>query len=168
MSEYQLRETAIKIREDLLKLSHVSDVQVWGTRSPVISIEISQRRLLKYGLTFDKIKNIVAKNGLNISAGSIKTKVEDIRIKVVGRRYQAKDYRDIPVISKKDGTTVKLGEIATINDSFDREEDFYLLSEDNKPSVLLEVKRGEMMIQCRLLLRSELICKKLKKLYHHQ
>ena len=143
VSEHQLREVAIKIKDDLLKLPSVSSVDVNGAKTPVISIEISEQQLRKYGLTFDKVKQVISKNGLNITAGSINTKVENIKIKAIGRKYQAKEYRNIPIITKKDGTTVKLGEIATIKDSFDKDEDYYFISEDNVPSIMLYVSRGE-------------------------
>ena len=143
VSEHQLRELAIKIKDDLLKLSAVSNVDVYGAKTPVISIEISEQKLRKYKLTFNKVKQVIAKNGINVSSGSINTKVENIRIKAIGRKYQAKDYRNIPVIVKKDGTTVKLGDIATIKDSYDKDEDYYFISENNVPSIMLMVKRGE-------------------------
>ena len=141
--EHQLRRVAIEIKDDLLKLPAVNSIDVWGAKTPVISIEISEKRLLKYGLTFDKIKDAITKNGLNVSAGSIKTKVEDIRIKAIGRKYQAKDYRNIPVKTKPDGSTVKLGQVAKISDTFDKDEDYYFISENNCPSIMLMIRRGE-------------------------
>ena len=141
--EYQLRETAIRIKEDLLKLPNVSEIDFYGTRDLEIQVEISERKLRKYGLTFDKIKDIIAKNGINISTGTINTKVEEFRIKAVGRKYQAKDYNNIPIITKKDGATVKLGQIAKISDSFDKDQKFSIMSDDGKPSVIMIIHRGE-------------------------
>ncbi|HJO94091.1 MAG TPA: efflux RND transporter permease subunit [Victivallales bacterium] len=141
--EMQLIATAVKIKDKLLKQPHISDISLEGAKDLEISIEISERKLREYGLTFDEVKNIIEKNGINISAGTISTKVEDFRIKAIGRRYQAKEYKNIPVISKKDGTTVKLGQIATISDSFDKNQNYFIMSDDGKPALFIIVDRGE-------------------------
>ncbi len=141
--EIQLRESAVKIKDALLKLPHVSNIEMGGFKDLEISIEISERKLREYGLTFNQIKNIIEKNGVNISAGTIRTKVEDIRIKAIGRKYQAKEYKNIPIIAKKDGTTVKLGQIARINDSFDKQENYFVMSDDGKPALFFIINRGE-------------------------
>jgi len=141
--EIQLRNTAVKMKDDLLKLPHVSDIELNGAKNLEISIEISDKKLRKYGLSLDEVKNIIKKNSVNISAGTIRTKVEDFRIKAIGRRYQAKKYKNIPVISKKDGTTVKLGQIAKICDSFDKEQNNFIMSDDGKPALFFIIRRGE-------------------------
>ena len=141
--EAQLRDTAMKMKDELLKLPHVSNIELNGAKDLEISIEISEKKLREYGLSLDEVKNIIEKNGINISAGTIRTKVEDFRIKAIGRRYQAKEYKNIPVISKKDGTTVKLGQIAKISDSFDKEQNYFIMSDDGKPALFFIIHRGE-------------------------
>ena len=141
--EFQLRDTAVKLKDKMLKLSHVSDVELHGAKDLEISIEISEKKLREYGLSLEEVKGIIAKNCINVSAGIIRTKVEDIRIKAFGRRYQAKEFKNIPVKSKRDGTSVKLGQVAKISDSFDKEQNSFIMSDDGKPAMLLIVRRGE-------------------------
>ena len=119
LPERQLKEAARKVKDEVVALPGISQVFISGTRDYQISIEISEESLRKYGITLSDVSKAVANNGINIPAGTIRNADENFRIRVMGRRYEAKEYRDIPIIAKTDGTTVTLGQIATIKDSFD-------------------------------------------------
>ena len=119
LPEHQLKELARKLEYELLQLKGISQTGISGIRDYEVSIEIKESNLRKYNISFEQISQAVKGNGLNLSSGTIRTKNEDIRLKAMGRRYQAKDYRNIPVISRADGTCIRLGQIAEVKDSFD-------------------------------------------------
>ncbi|MCF6174662.1 MAG: efflux RND transporter permease subunit [Victivallaceae bacterium] len=119
LPERQLKEAARQVKDEVVALPEISQVFISGTRDYQISIEISEENLRKYGITLNDVSRAVADNGLNIPAGTIRNAGEDFRIRVMGRRYEAKEYRDIPIIAQPDGTTITLGQIANIKDSFD-------------------------------------------------
>ncbi len=142
LPERQLKEVARKLEQDLLKMPGVSQTSISGIRDYQISIEISEEKLRKYGISFNDISNAVKKNGLNLPAGTIRTGVEDFRIRAMGRKYKAKDYRDIPVIVRTDGTVITLEQIADIRDVFDEDSEVIALF-NGKPTVALNVFKTE-------------------------
>ena len=142
LPEYQLKETARMLEYELLQIKGISQTGISGIRDYEVAIEIKEANLRKYNLTFEQISRAVQGHGINRSSGTIRTENEDIRLKVLGRRYHAKDYRNIPIITRKDGTCIRLGQIADIQDSFD--EDVKILSLFNgKPAVSIHVYKTE-------------------------
>ena len=142
LPEYQLKESARLIEYELLQLKGISQSGLSGIRDYEVSIAIKEADLRKYNINFDQISDLVRGHGMNLSSGTIRTKNEDIRLKALGKRYRAKDYRNIPVITRKDGTCITLGQIAEIEDSFDENAKMFSLF-NGKPSVSINVYKTE-------------------------
>ena len=138
LPERQLKKTARGLEQELLSLKGVSQVDIQGIRDDEISIEISEQALRKYNLTFKDIADAVTKNGMNLPAGIIRNGAEDIRLRVIGRKYNAKSYQNVPIITRKDGTVVTLGQIAKIRDTFN-EDGKSILRFNGKPCVMIAV-----------------------------
>ncbi len=138
LPERQLKRTARGLEQELLSLKGVSQVDLQGVRDDEISIEISEQALRKYNLTFKNIADAVSKNGMNLPAGIIRNGSEEIRLRVIGRKYNAKSYLNVPVITRKDGTIVTLGQIAKIRDTFS-EDGKSILRFNGKPCVMIAV-----------------------------
>ncbi len=142
LPEAQLKEFAREFEDEIKNLPGVSQTNLSGTRDYEISIEVSEERLRQYGLNFTDISDAVTKNGFNMPAGTIRTKGEEIRIRVLGRKYRAKNYRNIPIITRSDGTTIYLGDIAEIKDSFDEDAVVYSLF-NGQPAVSINLFKTE-------------------------
>ncbi len=138
LPERQLKSTAKGLEQEILALDGISQVDLLGIREDEISIEIPEEILRKYNITFSGVANSVSKNGMNLPAGIIRNGSEDIRLRVIGRKYNAKSYQDIPVITKKDGTIITLGKIAKIKDTFN-EDNESILRFNGKPCVMIAI-----------------------------
>ncbi len=118
LPERQLKELAKEVREELIALPAVSDVELRGARDYEISIEISEEALRKYGLTFDDVSRAVRENSMNLPAGGLKSDREEITIRTLGRRYTGDEYSRIVLLTRPDGTSLRLDQVATIRDGF--------------------------------------------------
>ena len=134
-----LKDYAEKIKDDITRLPHVTQAEVFGVSDPEIAIEISEENLRKYGLTLTRVADIVRKWSLDIGGGEIKESSGYILLRVKGRKYMASEYRDVVVLSRPDGTEIKLSDIATIRDTFEEGEKGSRF--DEKPSVGILVYR---------------------------
>jgi multidrug efflux pump subunit AcrB len=106
------------IREELLGLPTVTQVELRGVRAPEISIEVPQSLLRSYGLTLDEIAQIIKKSAVDVPGGGIKAKGGEVLLRTSERRDFASEFVGIPLVSKPDGTEVTIGEIAQITDGF--------------------------------------------------
>ena len=139
VSERTLKEIAYRTEDALSRLDEVSYVATSGVRQYEISIEVDQNTLRALGLTLGDISRVVRQSSLDLSAGSIETRDEQVRIRTLGQNYEQQDFESIVVISRPDGTVVRLGDIATVIDGF---QDADLITRYNgMPAALVEVYR---------------------------
>ena len=118
VSERTLKELAYGTEDALSSLPEVSYVETTGVREYEISIEVPLSRLRALGLTLGDIANAVRVGSLDLSAGSIDTRSEEVRIRTTGQNYTQQDFEEIIVLSRGDGTVVRLGDIADVRDGF--------------------------------------------------
>ena len=139
VSERTLKEVAYRTEDALADLPEVSYVETTGVREYEISIEVPLDHLRSLGLTLRDVSNTVRGSSLDLSAGSIDTRDEEVRIRTTGQNYTQQDFEDIIVLSRADGTVVRLGDIAEVRDGF-RDTDLISLYE-GQPAAYVEVFR---------------------------
>ncbi len=137
MSEKQLKEWAERVKDEIQQNSNISYVEIFGDRDYEIDIEVSEKNLRKYSLTFDMVANAVRQSSLNLSGGTIRSKGEEIRVRTIGRKYTGKDFSSIVLMARPSGEIVTLGRVANIIDGFT--EDPIKATIDGKPALLLVV-----------------------------
>ncbi|WP_241505898.1 efflux RND transporter permease subunit [Parahaliea mediterranea] len=118
IGERALKELGERLRDDLSAQPDVSVVELDTPRPFELAVEISEVTLRRYGLTFDDVAAAIRAASLNLPAGAIKDAGGDIRLQTRGQAYTGADFADIPLLSRRDGTQVLLGEVATIVDGF--------------------------------------------------
>jgi len=138
---YNLKTIADHFRDELLALEEISQVKIEGLPRLEFSIEVAERDLRRFKLTFEDIRRAVASANVNITGGKLDTRSEEILIRAWGRRYTAKELYDIPVRGNPDGTVLYLKDIAVIREQWEDvpNRTYY----DNKPAVILSIDQTE-------------------------
>jgi len=121
ISERRLKEWAENMKDEIVALPQVSRVNIFGVRNYEIGIEVSEKTLQAYGLTFSQLVNTIRRENLNLAGGTIRTKGEEIRIRTVGRKYTGEDLKSMIILALPSGEMVTLGKLAVIRDGFTEE-----------------------------------------------
>ena len=140
ISERSLKELAYQIEDELTALPYVSQVEVSGVRNYEVSIELPLHRLRALGLTLTDVANAIRRSSLDLSAGSINTRESQVRVRTLGQSYDQQDFEEIPLLSGRDGTVVRLGDIAKVRDGF--QEADLIVRHQNHPALFVEVYRA--------------------------
>ena len=136
-----LVEFAREMENKLLSLPEISLIELRGVRSPEVHIEVPQARLRSMGLRLNDIAEAVDDASLDIPAGSIRTAGGDYLLKTRERKELAREFESIPIISRADGTKVRLKDIAVVKDGFEESErESYF---NGRPSIWLAVYSSE-------------------------
>lgn len=114
-----LKYIAEEFRDNLLATESISQVNIQGIPNLEFSIEVSEKDLRRYKMTFDEISRAVSSANVNISGGKFDTVEEEILIRAYGRNYYAKELSNIVVRGNEDGTKIYLGDIANINEQWE-------------------------------------------------
>ena len=117
----------------------ITKVQIAGVRDYEISIEVSEETLRSYGITLQDVANAVRRSSLDVPGGTIKTDAGEVVVRTVAKRYRGKEFEDIVVLTRPDGSVVKLGEMGTIVDGFADQD--LTSSFDGRNAVIVNVYR---------------------------
>ncbi len=137
--ERSLREQAESIRDDLLSMPQITQVELRGVRPYEISIEVNEETLRRYGLTLGNIAERIKHASVDLPAGAVKTKGGEVLIRTKEKRYKGPEYAEITILENPDGTELKLGEIAEVHDSFRETDEFARF--DGLPAAMVAVYR---------------------------
>ncbi len=139
VSERTLREQAETMREELLDLDGITQVDLSGVRPYEIAVEVSEENLRRYNLTLDLVAAAIRKASLDLPGGNIRTKGGEILLRTKEKRYTAAEYEKIVIMADAGGTRVTLGEIGRVRDTF-AETDLFARF-DGKPAAMVRVYR---------------------------
>jgi len=117
--EKEINEFAEQVRDDLLRIPGVTQLELAGVRNYEIALEIPQDRLRQYGLTLAQVSAAVANSSSDISAGNIKTDGGDVLIRSKGQAYRKDEFANIAIKTNSDGSILRLKDIADIQDGFE-------------------------------------------------
>ncbi len=134
-----LKRNAQKIEDDLRNLKGISQISIEGYPVEEISIYIKEDVLKTYNITFDQVSRAVQQSNLDLSLGSIKTRGEEILLRLKNKKYYAEGLEDIVIKSAPDGSVIRLRDVASIKNTWaDNPRRTYL---NGKKSVIITVSK---------------------------
>ncbi|MCA9211440.1 MAG: efflux RND transporter permease subunit [Planctomycetales bacterium] len=139
VSETELRAVAENVRDKLLQLDNVSQVQVKGARKYQIDIEIPEAKLREHGLSLTDVAEIVRQHNLELPAGTLKSQSEEVLLRSKNKRLVGVEIEKIPIVTNPDGVALNIADIGEVNDGF--EDTTAICSVNGRQAVQLEVQR---------------------------
>jgi len=137
--ERSLKVIGERLRQDISALPGVTQVELGAVRADEISIEVSEASLRRHNLTFDDVVRAIRRSSLDLPGGAIRTREGDVLVRTKGQAYAGREFEEIVVLTRPDGTRLRLGEIARVVDGF--EEDDFFARFDGDPALLVTVYR---------------------------
>jgi len=89
-----------------------------GDRNYELSIEISSENLQRYDISFDQVVNAVRSRSRDLPGGTVRTTDGAIRLRSVSQAYSGEDFSSLILLTKDDGTRIRLGDVAQVVDGF--------------------------------------------------
>ena len=132
-----LRLVAEQVRNELVALPSISQVDVTGVPPYEISIEVSELALRRHQLTFDGVANAVRRSSLNLPGGSMRTERGEILLRTIGQAYHGSEYESLVLRARPDGSRLLLGDVANVVDGFAQTDQLARFNQD--AAVMLSV-----------------------------
>lgn len=112
-------KTQARIIEDQLRdLEGISKVELLGFPAEEIVIEVDEEALRSYDLSFEQVGQAVAANNFDITGGTVKTDTEELLIRARYKDYDPSGLLDIVVRANREGSIVRLIDVATVRKQF--------------------------------------------------
>ncbi|NNG05204.1 MAG: efflux RND transporter permease subunit [Inquilinus sp.] len=122
MAEPDLKVFAEEVKDRLTRLPEVSQVEILGFSDRQIRIELDTLALRQYGLSVADIAAIVERQSIDLPSGTIETGERDVLVRFADRRQSPLEFADLAVVGGDTGAQLRLGQIATITDRFEADE----------------------------------------------
>ncbi|MEP3248469.1 MAG: efflux RND transporter permease subunit [Sneathiella sp.] len=136
-----LQTLSERLKEELLAQPELSKLKIWGLHSREMRIEVNPRILQQYNLTVAEIVDRIRESSLTFQAGSLRTAGGTISLRADERAKFGGEFSKIPIIEKRNGPAVLLGEIGLVKDTF--EEGNYLFRFNGEPTSGMEILVGK-------------------------
>ncbi len=133
-----LAGVARRVQQDLLALPDVNLIEIRGMPPTTISIEVSEFDLRRLGISMATVANAISNSSVDISVGSIRNGFGALQIRAEGRAYYEKEFAEITLLQQPNGTRIKLGDIATIQDGVSERP--FIFRSKGKPSIIMETQ----------------------------
>ena len=140
MSPTDLNAYAEMVKTRFKRDRRIAQVQVRGFSDQDITIEIPGEVLQRYGMGISDVQAAVERQSIDLPAGTIETADGDLVVRFAEQRRTPQEFQDLIVFSAQTGGTVRLGDIATIRNEFDRQEEKILFN--GKRGALLEISKN--------------------------
>jgi HAE1 family hydrophobic/amphiphilic exporter-1 len=126
------------IAQRLSRVSGVAQVQVNGSQTYAVRIQVNPQRLSSYGLSLADVQTAVANANQNQPTGTLWGRNEAYTIQTNGQLLDANAYRDL-VIANHSNNPIRLRDVADVIDSVqnDKAQGTY----NGKPAVILAIQR---------------------------
>lgn len=121
IEQRKLKELSEQVREEILALGNISEITLLGEQNYEISIELSDEKLRSYGLSFDDVVRAVQLRSQDLPGGQMRTDSGAITLRSSSQAYQGREFEELTLISRANGTRIRLGDIATVRDGFEEQ-----------------------------------------------
>ncbi len=95
VGEKALTRLANKLRNELAGLPYISQVEVFGSRREEVTIELSERALRNFGLSFSDVATAIRRDSMNVSVGEVRTATGDIQLRAENLADNQDDFEQI-------------------------------------------------------------------------
>ncbi|PKG78507.1 AcrB/AcrD/AcrF family protein [Shewanella sp. Actino-trap-3] len=119
----------------------VSLVSVVGFSDHQLRVELNQIDMRRLGLTATDIADEVGRQNVKIPAGNIELKDKNLLLRFDERKVTPAALKQTIVASTSDGSVVRLGDIATVTDRFELDEEHIFFN--GQHAAILKVKKNK-------------------------
>ncbi len=106
------------VKERIKRIGGVANVEVGGGRERKILVEADKKTLYRYAISYNRLIAALGANNLNLLTGDIERSEDKIIVRAIGQFVTVKDVKRTVILTKPDGSVVRIGDIAQVKDSY--------------------------------------------------
>ncbi len=135
---HALQQLANDLKTDLLAHEDVSRVSLTGWLDPMMSIEIDEGHLQSYGLDLSDVEDAINAGSSSAATAVVRNASLYLQLQASEQAYLKEDFADIPLVTTTSGEFIRLGDVASIRDTFD-DSTSTLSRFDGRDSIALQI-----------------------------
>ena len=140
MPPAHLKQYCEDLKSRLLTRGDIPQISVDGFSDHQIRIELNADTLRQYGLSISAIAETIRRQSLDQPLGEISGSEQELLLRFSEQRRSPQEFENLIVVSGESGAVLRLGDIATIVDTFEDEEQQIIFNEQR--ACLLNVTKN--------------------------
>ncbi len=128
------------LKKRLENVQGVGAVNLVGATRRAINIELDPVAMQAMGVTPEQVNAAVRSENQDLPVGTLKTRDAERVVQVLSRLANPRDFEDV-IVGRRNGTPVKLGEVARVSDSTEEVESLALFN--GTRTLLLQVQKSQ-------------------------
>ncbi|MCD4690431.1 efflux RND transporter permease subunit, partial [bacterium] len=116
-SDTVLREVAEDLRDEILDIAYVADVDVVGVREREIHIELDANRLAAYGIPIAQVVGSLAARNLNVPGGTLDLSTSEYIVRTLGEFESFQEIEDHVILSDSSGGQIRICDVGAVVDA---------------------------------------------------
>ncbi|MCK9600884.1 MAG: efflux RND transporter permease subunit, partial [Sphaerochaeta sp.] len=136
----ELREQALALQNEILKVGDVADVEVIGLPERQIQVQLDPVMLASLGLSVNEVVRSIAEQNRSIPSGNLTTQSREYLLRTLGSIRAVDDINKVIVRRSNQGEgIIRVGDVAQVVDGFEKDTPFNRFN--GSPSVSLRVTK---------------------------
>ncbi|MGB1091881.1 MAG: efflux RND transporter permease subunit, partial [Oceanobacter sp.] len=114
-----LQQLALRLKSDLLSKADISKVSESGWIDPMMIVEVDEGQLQAYGLSLSDVEDAINAGSSTSMTAVMQNKDLYLQLMASEQAYLKEDFARIPLVTTSSGEQLLLGDLASIQDTFD-------------------------------------------------
>jgi len=127
--------------KDRMQEAGVSLIRIEGFSDHQLRVSLSDAALRRFGLSAVQVAERIAAQSKDIPLGTIETREKDILLRFVDQRRTSESLEKLVILTSQEGGEIRLGDIAKVEDLFERDEDKIMKS--GRRNTLLKIEKSK-------------------------
>ncbi|MCL4641886.1 MULTISPECIES: efflux RND transporter permease subunit [Olivibacter] len=126
-----------RIQPIVSRVNGVAQVNLIGGQEREIQVNLNAAKLEAYGLSALDVQQVILNSNLDFPTGSVKTKNQDILIRLAGKYKSVNELRNLVISTADDGAQIRLMDVADVQDAQEDAEKIARLNRSG--SIILQI-----------------------------
>jgi len=136
----ELREQALALQNEILKVGDVADVQIIGLPERQIQVQLDPTMLASWGLSVNEVVRSISEQNRSVPSGNLTTQSREYLIRTLGSIREVDDINSVIVRRSNQGEgIIRVSDVARVVDGFEKDTPFNRFN--GSPSVSLRVTK---------------------------
>lgn len=136
----ELREQALALQNEILKVGDVADVQIIGLPERQIQVQLDPTMLASLGLSVNEVVRSISEQNRTVPSGNLTTQSREYLIRTLGSIREVDDINSVIVRRSNQGEgIIRVSDVARVVDGFEKDTPFNRFN--GSPSVSLRVTK---------------------------
>ena len=140
-SQTHLKSYAEDLKRRVQRIDGVAQVKMQGFSERQLRVELSVPLMRQYNLSLMDIASKIERQNIKMPLGQLETNDKTLLLRYDEQRTTAQELMSLVVASNQQGAEIMLGDIATVNDQFELDEEKIYF--DGKPATILQISKSK-------------------------